>query len=144
MAKKKRAKKRNLGVYSSGLEKHCAEILRANNIKFEYENKYVLIEGFDYPSTYFKSVPKQRSMVDKTNRRSLPITYKPDFVLPHHNIVIETKGFVRANDSFPLRWKLFMRYLLESGQGHYRLFIPRNQAQINEIINFIKDDTTKT
>jgi|TARA_R110000744_G_scaffold216175_2_gene334962 hypothetical protein len=134
------AKKRNLGRYASGLEKYCADALKANGLKFDYEPKYTIMEGFNYPSTYLKSVPKQQLMVDRSNANHLPITYKPDFLLPHHNVFIETKGFVRRNDSFPLRWKLFMKYLVDSGMGHYDLFIPRNQKQVDQIVNFIQNE----
>lgn len=134
------AKKKNLGRYSSGLEKYCAEQLESNNIDYEYEPKYTIVDGFKYPSTYYKSVPKKEFMVEKTNKQ-LPITYKPDFLLPTNSVFIETKGFVRRNDSFPLRWKLFMRFLLESGMSHYRLFIPRNQKQVDQIIEFLKNES---
>jgi len=60
--------------------------------------------------------------------------------LPHNSVFIETKGFVRRNDSFPLRWKLFMLFLMQNEMSHFRLFIPRNQKQVDQIITFIKDD----
>ena len=132
-------KKKDLGRYRSGLEKYCGDTLTSNGIKFDYEPKFVIMEGFHYPSMHFKSVPKQTLLVDVTGKKTLPITYKPDFVLHEHKIIIETKGFVRGNDSFPLRWKLFMRHLMETGMGDYRLFIPKNQKQVNQIIDLIKD-----
>jgi len=134
------AKKKDLGIYRSGLEKYCAESLKANGLEFIYEPKYVMIDSFHYPSTYYKSVPKKKLMVDKSDSNHLPITYKPDFLLPSNDVFIETKGFVRRNDSFPLRWKLFMKHLLDSGMGHFRLFIPRNQEQVDQTIKFIKDE----
>ena len=133
MAKKKH------GRYSSGLEKYCAEQLESNNIDYEYEPKYKIVDGFNYPSTYYKSVVKKELMVEKS-KKILPITYKPDFLLPNKNAFIETKGFVRRNDSFPLRWKLFMKFLNESEMSHYRLFIPRNQKQVDQIIKFFKNE----
>ena len=136
------AKKKNLGKYKSCLEKYCADQLTANNIPFEYEPKYVIMEGFNYPSMYFKSVPKQSLMVDRTGSKQLPITYRPDFVLPHNSVFIETKGFVRQNDSFPLRWKLFMKFLMDNGMSHFSLFIPKNQKQVDQIIDIIKNDKT--
>lgn len=138
------AKKKDLGRYRSGLEKYCAEQLESNGIEYEYEPKYTIMEGFNYPSAYFKSVPKKSLMVDRTSSAQKPITYKPDFLLPTKSVFIETKGFVRRNDSFPLRWKLFMRFLLDSGMGHFRLFIPRNQKQVDQIISYLKDETAKT
>lgn len=138
------AKKKDLGRYRSGLEKYCGDTLDAEGFTYLYEPKYVIVEGFDYPSTYYKSVPKKELMVDKTASKQLPITYKPDFVLPHNSVIIETKGFVRRNDSFPLRWKLFMRYLMKEDMSHFRLFIPRNQKQVDQIINLLKNESKET
>ena len=134
------AKKKDLGRYSSGLEKYCAEQLESNGIEYDYEPKYQIVDGFKYHSTFYKSVPKKDLMVDRTHSAHKPITYKPDFLLPTKCVFIETKGFVRRNDSFPLRWKLFMRFLLDSGMSHYRLFIPRNQKQVDQIINMLNDE----
>lgn len=134
---------KNLGRYRSSLEKYCAEQLESSGIDYEYEPKYEIVDGFKYPSTYYKSVPKKELMVDRTSSAQKPITYKPDFLLPTNSVFIETKGFVRRNDSFPLRWKLFMKFLLDSGMGHYRLFIPRNQKQVDQIIKFLNDESSK-
>ena len=38
-------------------------------------------------------------------KKYLPIKYTPDFI--GDNFIIETKG--RANESFPMRWKLFKK-----------------------------------
>jgi len=95
------------------------------------------MEGFKYPSPYFKATPKSKELKDASSRAILPITYKPDFHLPKEKVIIETKGFVRANDSFPLRWKMFMNYLMSEGMSDYKLFIPRNKTQVNEIIQIL-------
>ena len=65
----------------------------------------------------------QRSCIIKGSKvRS--ITYTPDFVDPNGKWIIETKGY--ANESFPLRWKLFKRHLKENNLA-YVLFMPRNK-----------------
>lgn len=135
MAKKK--KKQSFGRYANGLEKHCGDSLQSAGFKFNYEDKFIIMEGFRYPSPYFKATPKSKELKDASSRAILPITYKPDFHLPKEKVIIETKGFVRANDSFPLRWKLFMNYLMAEGMSDYRLFIPRNKTQVNEIIQIL-------
>jgi hypothetical protein len=131
------AKKKSYGIYKNGLEFYCGEALSSNGYKFIYEHQLVLIEGFNYPSPHFKSVPKNASLVDVTGKKTLPIKYTPDFYLPKEKVFIETKGFVRANDSFPLRWKLFLRYLMESGMEDHALFIPKNRKQVDEIIKYL-------
>lgn len=137
-------KKKDLGVYKNNLEYYCGKILEKNGYKFIYEEKFIIMEGFTYPSMYFKSTPKSKSLIDATGKKVLPITYKPDFVLHEKKAIIETKGFVRANDSFPLRWKIFMQFLMESDMSDYRLFIPKNQKQVDEIIKILNDETRKT
>ena len=117
------AKKKSFGKYKNGLEKYCGDSLGGAGYSFEYESQHVLVEGFNYPSDHFKSVPKNKSLVEVTGRKTLPIKYKPDFFLPKEKVFIETKGFVRANDSFPLRWKLFLKYLMDSGMSDHALFL---------------------
>lgn len=135
MAKKK--KKQSFGRYANGLEKHCGDSLQSAGFKFNYEDKFTIMEGFKYPSPYFKATPKSKELKDVSSRAILPITYKPDFHLPAEKVIIETKGFVRANDSFPLRWKVFMNYLMSEEMSDYSLFIPRNKTQVNQIIEIL-------
>lgn len=136
MAKKKT---KSYGKYKNGLEKYCGDSLKNAGYKFEYEAQFVLVEGFNYPSDHFKSVPKNKELVNVTGKKTLPIKYKPDFYLPKDKVFIETKGFVRANDSFPLRWKLFLRFLMDSGMSDHAVFIPKNKAQVDEIITYLNN-----
>ena len=133
------AKKKSFGIYKNGLEKYCGDSLKRAGHKFEYEAQFVLVEGFNYPSDHYKSVPKKKELVNVTGKKTLPIKYKPDFYLPDKKVFIETKGFVRANDSFPLRWKLFLKFLMDSGMSDHAVFIPKNRAQIDEIITYLNN-----
>jgi len=132
-------KKKSFGQYKNGLEKYCGDSLANCEFSFEYEPQFILVEGFNYPSDHFKSVPKNPALVEVTGRKTLPIKYKPDFYLPKEKVIIETKGFVRANDSFPLRWKLFLKYLMESGMSDHALFIPKNRSQVDEVITYLNN-----
>jgi len=132
-------KKKSYGKYKNGLEKYCGDSLTQSNYKFEYEAQFVLVEGFIYPSDHYKSVPKKSELVNVTGKKTLPIKYKPDFYLPESKVFIETKGFVRANDSFPLRWKLFLRFLIDSDMSDHAVFIPKNRKQVDEIITYLKN-----
>ena len=106
--------------FKSNLELHCYKGLKAANIKVDYEDTTFTI--FD-PLVYNKG-SKIRA-----------ITYTPDFVDPNGKWIIETKGY--ANESFPLRWKLFKKHLKDT-QKQYVLFLPRNKAQVDEVIDLIK------
>ena len=137
MAKSKTAK-RGGSTLKSSLETYCYDRLKAEKIDFTYEETFQLTPSMSYNATYFKSKPKTKEMVSYKGKKILPITYKPDFVSHKHKFIIETKGFVRANDSFPLRWKLFIAYLISAGMSDYSLFIPKNREQVDFCINEIK------
>ena len=55
-------------------------------------------------------------MINRGQKKILNIKYTPDFV--SDSFIIECKG--RANESFPLRWKMFKKYvngLRKAGQA---------------------------
>lgn len=133
------AKKKSYGKYKNALEKYCGDSLKQRGHLFQYEPQYVLVGGFHYPSDHYKSVPKKSELVNVTGKKTLPIRYKPDFYLPEEKVFIETKGFVRSNDSFPLRWKLFLKYLIDSDMADHAVFIPKNKKQVDEIIRYLSN-----
>ena len=99
--------------FRSKLEAYCYKKLIQNNIKADYEkNKYVLIEKFKFQ--------------EKT---ILPITYTPDFV--GDGFIIECKGCM--NETFPIKFKLFKRYLYLNNLD-YKLFLPRNQKDVDKVV----------
>lgn len=134
-------KKRNLGRYKSGLEKTCADLLSDNGIEFEYESReYVVFQGYKYPSTYWKMTSKNKDMTNKTGKVVLPIKYTPDFVAPDESWIIETKGYNRSHHDFPMRWKLFMKHVIEDMENPPSLFICKNRQQIEHAIEIIKNE----
>ena len=64
------------------------------------------------------------------------ITYTPDFLCPDRAWIIECKGY--ANDRFPLKWKMFKKLLKETNPN-CKLFVPKNQKQVLETIEIIKN-----
>lgn len=137
-----RAKKINIdGIqFASGLEAYCYKKLKEAGLDFGYESHtYQVLPSTKYTGKYMKSVPKHKEMRDYTGKSVRAITYTPDFVSNSHKFIIETKGFVPSNHSFPLRWKLFLHHLQAQGMGDYKLFVPRNQEQVNRAIKEIKD-----
>ena len=139
-ARRKTAKKKNLGKYKSGLEKTCADLLSDSGLKFSYEqHEYVLLEKFRYPGTYLKMTSKAKDLSDRSNRVVLPIKYTPDFVGPDEGWIIETKGYTPSHHDFPMRWKLFLNHLIDSGKPVPALFICKNKGQIEQAIEKIKE-----
>lgn len=147
--RKKSAKKRDLkrGNYTlkSNLEVYCYDQLKEAKLDFKYEpEEFVLQESFRYPTEYRKATRGKDVMSNATGRVVLPIKYTPDFVSHTHKFIIETKGYVPSQHTFPLRWKLFLKYLVENEMDDYMLFIPKNKKQVDETIRIIKshDETT--
>jgi hypothetical protein len=141
--KRKKSPKKNLGRYASGIEKYCADQLKAHKLAFDYEeHSFELLPKFRYVNKYFKMTAKKKEMSDKTGAIVLPITYKPDFMGKKHNWVIETKGFLPSHHDFPMRWKLFLNHLVGLEED-YIVFLAKNKGQVDhciqEIIQSIKD-----
>lgn len=111
--------------FQSGLEAYCYKQLRDNGILFKYEeDQFVLIEGFTPNSDSWEF---KRKKFAPSSKKALPITYKPDFTCPNMTWVIECKG--RANELFPMRWKLFKRHLKMTDQTP-ELFVPNTQKAV--------------
>ena len=140
---KKARKKRDLnrgGIkLKSGLEAYCYDSLKEHSIDFKYEmDTFYLMDSFRYSGVYHKSTKGKDIMTDATNKVVLPIKYTPDFVSHKHRFIIETKGYVPSQHTFPLRWKLFLKYLNDNDMSDYMLFIPKNKKQVDKTLEIIK------
>lgn len=128
-------------TFASSLEAYCYTKLKENNIEFEYEGEsFVVLPSFKYLGRYLASSPKKKELTDKTGKAVRAITYTPDFVSHDNKFIIETKGFVPSNHSFPLRWKLFLAYLNDNGMQDYQVFLPKNQGQVDDLIKILTED----
>jgi len=125
--------------FRSKLELFTYIKLEEAGIKALYEEKkYTLMEGF-----YFESISVEPSTRAATRGQFMSnaykvrnITYTPDFVDPNDKWIIEVKGF--ANDTFPLKWKLFKKHLQDSGNDIPILYLPKNQGHVLKVIDMIK------
>ena len=121
--------------FSSALEKYCYSQLKSAGLDFGYESdKFEVLKSTVYTGKYYKSSPKASTLADKQGKKVLAVTYTPDFVSHTHKFIIETKGYVPSQHSFPIRWKLFMQHLQLNGMGDYMLFLPKNKGQVDETI----------
>ena len=120
--------------FASGLEKYMYMALKKAKIKAKYEGQtYVLQEGFMLENkSYERQSNGKGEMVNRGSKKILPIKYTPDFVST--SFIIECKG--RANESFPLRWKMFKNYI-NKHMKHVTLYKPQNQKECDEVINLI-------
>jgi hypothetical protein len=122
--------------FASGLERYMYMALRKAKIKAKYEGEtFVLINGFHLSNeSYERQANGKGEFVNRGGKRILPIKYTPDFI--GDDFIIETKG--RANESFPIRWKLFKRLVSEQFPD-YVLFKPQNQKECDRVIDLIKE-----
>ena len=119
--------------FKSNLELHCYKKLQKAKIFVEYEKTtFTIFSAMVYPQACYEGTSKK---LYNKGSKIRPITYTPDFVDPKGKFIIETKGY--ANESFPLRWKLFKKHLKDNNH-HYVLFMPRNKKQVDEVVELIK------
>ena len=121
-------------TFASGLEKYMYQALKKAKIKADYEGRtYTLIEGFDFESSsYERQSNGKGQFVDRGNKKILPIKYTPDFI--GEDFIIETKG--RANESFPMRWKLFKKFINKC-YPYVTLYKPQNQKECDQVIELL-------
>ena len=121
--------------FQSGLEVYMYKALKEASIVAEYEpTSYTLLEGFDFEGICFeKQANGKGEYKDRGCKRILPIKYKPDFV--GRDFIIECKG--RANESFPLRWKLFKKLIAEDRLDPFTLYKPQNHKECDETVQLI-------
>jgi hypothetical protein len=122
-------------TFASGLERYMYMALKKAKIKALYEGEtFELQEAFDFPFESFERCGNGKGdYKNRGNKKILNIKYTPDFV--GKGFIIETKG--RANESFPLRWKMFKKLMSESKIGPFTLYKPQNQKECDETIRLI-------
>lgn len=123
--------------FASGLEKYMYKALKDAGIDALYEGEtFELSEGFDFPfKCYERCSNGKGEFKNRGNSKVLNIKYTPDFI--GKGFVIECKG--RANESFPLRWKLFKKLIKERKLGPYTLYKPQNQKECDQVVSLILD-----
>ena len=121
--------------FASGLERYMYMALKKANIKADYEGMtYELFPGFDFNiESYERCGNGKGEYKNRGNKKILNIKYTPDFV--GKNFIIETKG--RANESFPLRWKLFKKLIAEDRLDPFTLYKPQNHKECDETVKLI-------
>ena len=123
-------------TFASGLEKYMYKALKEAKVKAKYEGEtFVLLDGFYFENeVYERQSNGKGELVNRGCKRILPIKYTPDFI--GEDFIIECKG--RANESFPLRWKLFKKHLVDN-KLYPRLYKPQNQKECDRTVELILD-----
>ena len=121
-------------TFASGLEKYMYLALKEAKIEAHYEGEtYVLQDSFVFENiSYEKQSNGKGEFKNRGEKKILNIKYTPDFV--SDSFIIECKG--RANESFPVRWKMFKNYV-KANLKHVTLYKPQNQKDCDEVIRLI-------
>ena len=121
-------------TFASGLEKYMYIALKKARIHAKYEGAtFVLQEDFKFQiDSYERQANGKGDMVNRGQKKIQSIKYTPDFISP--SFIIECKG--RANESFPMRWKLFKKFV-KNEMPHVILYKPQNQKECDKVIELI-------
>ena len=120
--------------FASGLEKYMYMALKKAKTGAIYEGAtFELQEGFMFDTdSYERQGNGKGDMINRGQKKILNIKYTPDFV--SDSFIIECKG--RANESFPLRWKMFKKYVKHK-MKHVTLYKPQNQKECDMVVELI-------
>jgi hypothetical protein len=120
--------------FASGLEKYMYIALKKAKIHADYEGAtFVLQDDFKFEiDSYERQANGKGDMVNRGQKKIQSIKYTPDFV--SSSFIIECKG--RANESFPMRWKMFKKYVNHK-MKHVTLYKPQNQKECDKVIELI-------
>ena len=127
-------------TFASGLEKYMYRALKKAKVKAKYEGRtYTIQSGFEFNmDSYERQSNGKGEFKNRGNKKILPIKYTPDFI--GDGFIIECKG--RANESFPMRWKLFKGYV-NTVQPYVTLYKPQNQKECDQVIELITKNNLK-
>lgn len=129
--------------FKSTFEVSCYKKLESSGLEFQYEpEKVVLWTGIKPSCDVY--LPKQKSgkyskELYCNDTKMVNITYTPDFKVTAEGIVayFDVKGF--PNDRYPLKRKMFIKYLSELNDGNsYMFFEPHTVGHMNQAIELIK------
>ena len=121
-------------TFKSGLEKYMYKALKDANIPCEYEkHTFELLPSFTFKHDCIERQANSKGdFINRGNKKVLNLKYTPDFI--GDGFIIETKG--RANDAFPLRWKMF-KYLMTLMCDKRVLYKPQSQKDCDITVELI-------
>ena len=130
------AKKKEMdGIkFASTLEVTQYKLLKEAGIEFSYEGKsYDILKKTTYtPTCLERKQRRSKEMVENSEVKG--ISYTPDFIGKGEKWIIEVKGY--ANESFPLRWKLF-KNLMKLRKHPPMLFKPTSKVDCEQVVEFL-------
>ena len=127
-------------TFASGLEKYMYIALKKANLDFDYEGRtFELVPSFTFKNECFERQSNGKgNFINRGCKKVLNLKYTPDFL--GIDFIIETKG--RANDSFPLRWKLFKEWMMDNNDVR-TLYKPQTHGECDITIELILKNRNK-
>jgi hypothetical protein len=124
--------------FRSKLEAYTYNKLKEAGLTFDYEKeRFELMPKFTtIGDSYEMTRRKGEKVFIEVTPHVRAITYTPDFTNTEAGWIIECKG--NPNDAFPLRWKLFKKYLKDNDLK-YDLYLPRNRKQVDKTVELIRN-----
>lgn len=127
--------------FKSALECSCYKKLKESGLEFYYESERLVIwEGLKLQKTKLYIPNKIHRVLEEYNKKLLNITYTPDFIVikDNYKIYFDVKG--KENDVYPIKRKMFLKYLEEKQDNWiYIFFEPHNVRQMIQAIDYIKN-----
>ena len=122
-------------TFASGLERYCYQQLKKEKLFDKYEGEtFTLVESFSPGNEYWAHQSNGKGdFIRRDGKKVLGISYKPDFTSSDY--IIECKG--RPNESFPIRFKLFRKHLVEV-KDLRAVYVPKNQKDVDYMVKQIK------
>lgn len=107
--------------FDSRLELFFYNLLKKENIEFEFQVTYQLFPSFKY---------------DGKSIRPMTLTVDFDLTKFGKNIIVDTKGFQR-NDNI-LKWKIFKYNMAFKWNNQPSIYFPKNQKECLKVVETIK------
>ena len=110
------------------------QAIKKAKLKAVYEGvTFEVSTGFNFENlSYERTANGKGEFKQRGGKKILPIKYTPDFI--GDGFIIECKG--RANESFPIRWKLFKKFI-NRRYPHVTLYKPQNQKECDMVIQLL-------
>lgn len=109
--------------FDSKVESYMHSLLTMYKIRFEFQKQYTLQSAFEYDG-----------------RKIQPITYTVDFLLPDHDVIIDTKGVQTQQGA--LRIKMLKKRFAEAGL-RTRIELPKDNAECATLIRKLLENDKK-
>jgi hypothetical protein len=94
-------------------------------------SKKVIFDGIKFASGL------ERYMYQALKKAKIKAEYEGQTYVLQEAFTFECKG--RANESFPIRWKMFKNYVNQNLK-HVTLYKPQNQKECDKVVELIKNN----